>query len=142
MKRTKTGTEDLRGVFAVPPLARRSDAKRSIDFEQNDLIVNHNVRGGLDRLIYGGNAFLYHITLAEYEQLLEWLANIDDKVWVIPGVGPGYGRAIDQASLLRKHRFPCAMTLPCGDPRDASGLERGYRESDPALCHALASQGL
>src|SRR5262249_16178004 len=24
--------------------------------------------------------------------------------------------------------FPCAMALPCNDPRDAEGLEKGYRE--------------
>jgi dihydrodipicolinate synthase/N-acetylneuraminate lyase len=35
---------------------------------------------------------------------------------------------MDQAELLRKFKFPAAMMLPCGDPRDASGLERGYRE--------------
>src|SRR4029453_4258035 len=35
---------------------------------------------------------------------------------------------MDQVGVLNKYRFPCAMVLPCGDPRDASGLERGYRE--------------
>ncbi len=35
---------------------------------------------------------------------------------------------MDQALLLKKHKFPCAMMLPCSDPRDAAGLERGYRE--------------
>jgi dihydrodipicolinate synthase/N-acetylneuraminate lyase len=35
---------------------------------------------------------------------------------------------MDQAPLLRRHRFPAAMALPCGDPRDARGLEAGLRE--------------
>jgi len=35
---------------------------------------------------------------------------------------------MDQAPLLRRHRFPCVMVLPCHDPRDAAGLERGLRE--------------
>jgi dihydrodipicolinate synthase/N-acetylneuraminate lyase len=125
--RTSTiDVDDLRDVFAVPPLARRFDAVRSLDFEQNERIVRHIDRGGITRLIYGGNAFLYHIPLAEYEQLLDWLAHVES--WVIPSVGPDYGRAIDQATLLRNHRFPCVMVLPCGDPRDAVGLECGYRE--------------
>jgi len=115
-------------VFAVPTLARRRDAARSLDLEQNDLIVRHIISGGITRLIYGGNAFLYHISSADYERLLEWLADIDDKVWAIPSVGPSFGRALDQASLLARLRFPCVMALPCNDPRDASGLERGYRE--------------
>ena len=128
MKTTAVTLEDLRGVFAVPPLARNKDASRSIDFAQNDLIVNHITDGGITRFIYGGNAFLYHITLREYEQLLEWLSGISGQSWVIPSMAPSFGQAMDQAALLRKHNFPCAMILPCGDPRDAAGLERGYRE--------------
>jgi dihydrodipicolinate synthase/N-acetylneuraminate lyase len=124
--RTSVSVDDLRGVFAVPPLARRSDASRAFDFELNDHILRHIVSGGITRLIYGGNAFLYHTTLAEYEQLLDWLSRID--AWVIPSVGPDYGLAMDQATRLRHYRFPCAMVLPCSDPRDAHGLERGYRE--------------
>ena len=128
MKTNSISPEDLRGVFAVPPLARRRDASRSLDLAQNDLIVRHIVSGGITRLIYGGNAFLYHITLAEYEELLEWLAGLSDQLWIIPSIGPSYGRAMDQAKLLRKFQFPCAMVLPCSDPSDAAGLERGYRE--------------
>jgi dihydrodipicolinate synthase/N-acetylneuraminate lyase len=119
--------EDLRGVFAVPPLARRQDSVRSLDFEQNHLIVRHLTSGGITRLIYGGNAFIYHVTLAEYEQLLDWFNGLADSLWIIPSIGPSYGRAMDQALVLRKFQFPCAMVLPCSDPRDACGLEAGYR---------------
>jgi dihydrodipicolinate synthase/N-acetylneuraminate lyase len=119
--------DSLRGVFAVPPLARK--ATRAIDFEQNSRIVRSIANGGVTRFIYGGNAFLYHLTLAEYEQLLEWQAQIQqDDLRLIPSAGPSYGRLMDQAELLRRFTFPCVMTLPCGDPRDATGLERGLRE--------------
>src|SRR5262245_45561028 len=128
MKTTPVSIEDLRGVFPVPPLARKNDARRSIDFEQNDRIVRHIVDGGLTRLLYGGNAFLYHVTLAEYEALLDWLNSLADRLWAIPSLGPSYGRATDQASILRRYNFPCAMALPCADPRDAKGLEIGLRE--------------
>ena len=137
MKTNSISPEDLRGVFAVPPLARRRDAVRSLDLAQNDLIVRHISSGRITRLIYGGNAFLYHITLAEYEELLGWLAGLDDELWVIPSIGPSYGRAMDQAKLLRKFQFPCAMVLPCSDPSDSAGLERGYREIAEAADAAL-----
>ena len=120
--------DDLQGVFPVPPLARRRDDRRTIDFDQNRRIVDHLVAGGMTRFLYGGNAFLYHITLGEYEELLCWLAEFPGELWPIPSLGPSFGRAIDQATLLRRHRFPCAMMLPCADPRDAAGLERGLRE--------------
>ena len=35
---------------------------------------------------------------------------------------------MDQARILRRYKFPCVMALPCADPRDATGLERGLRE--------------
>ena len=128
MKTSRLTPDDLRGVFAVPALPRRSSAGRPIDFAESDRLVRHMAAGGLTRFLYGGNAFLYHLTLAEYEGLLGWLAGFADDHWVIPSLGPSFGRAMDQAPLLRRHRFPCAMALPCGDPRDAAGLESGLRE--------------
>ena len=35
---------------------------------------------------------------------------------------------MDQAPLLRRRGFPLVMMLPCGDPRDAAGLEAGIRD--------------
>jgi dihydrodipicolinate synthase/N-acetylneuraminate lyase len=119
----------LDGVFAVPPLARAPGKARAIDFEENLRIVRYIAKGGVSRFIYGGNAFLYHLTLDEYEQLLEWQAGIkEDGLWLILSAGPSYGRLMDQAKLLRRFALPCVMTLPCGDPRDAAGLEQGLRE--------------
>jgi dihydrodipicolinate synthase/N-acetylneuraminate lyase len=128
MKTSAVAAEDLRGVFAVPPLARREGRGRPLDFDESDRLVRHMAAGGLTRFLYGGNAFLYHMTLAEYDELLGWLAGFPGEQWPIPSLGPSYGRAMDQAPLLRRHRFPCAMALPCGDPRDARGLEAGLRE--------------
>src|ERR1035438_1174715 len=83
-RRNRTGEEpdhmtqdSLDGVFAVPPLARAPGKTRTIDFEQNSRIVRHIAKGGVSRFIYGGNAFLYHLSLDEYEQLLEWRAEIE-----------------------------------------------------------------
>ena len=125
-------TQDLLspdGVFAVPPLARVPGKARAIDFEESSRIVRHIAKGGISRFIYGGNAFLYHLTLDEYEQMLGWQAAIqEDGLWFIPSAGPSYGRLMDQAKLLRRFAVPCVMTLPCGDPRDAAGLEMGLRE--------------
>jgi dihydrodipicolinate synthase/N-acetylneuraminate lyase len=112
----------------VPPLARRNDASRSIDFAENDRIAAHIARAGITRLIYGGNAFLYHVTLAEYEQMLDWLTGLPEPLLAIPSAGPSFGRAMDQAPMLRRRGFPLVMMLPCGDPRDAAGLEAGIRD--------------
>jgi dihydrodipicolinate synthase/N-acetylneuraminate lyase len=119
---------DLAGVFAVPPLPRKRDPRRSLDLDAAEAVAGHIERGGISRFLYGGNAFLYHVTLAKYEALLDWLAGFGRSRWAIPSVGPSFGRAMDQAALLRRHRFRTVMALPCGDPRDAAGLEAGIRE--------------
>jgi dihydrodipicolinate synthase/N-acetylneuraminate lyase len=121
-------TQDLKAVFSVPPLSRKRDARRSLDLDAAECIARHIEAGGVTRYLYGGNAFLYHITTDEYDVLLEWLATFPSTRWAIPSLGPSFGRAIDQARLLRRHAFRCAMMLPCGDPRDAAGMEAGLRE--------------
>lgn len=120
--------QDLAGVFAVPPLPRRTDARRSLNLDAAECVARHIEAGGITRYLYGGNAFLYHITLDDYEALLDWLSGFADTRWPIPSVGPSFGRAIDQARLLKGHGFRTAMVLPCHDPRDACGMEAGVRE--------------
>jgi dihydrodipicolinate synthase/N-acetylneuraminate lyase len=127
MRTRPVRADDWRGVFPVPPLARTNDSSQSIDFEQSRRIAAHIAAGGIRNFLYGGNAFLYHIRLREYHALLDWLTGFPDDHWMIPSAGPSFGRAMDQADLLKNYDFPCAMLLPCADPRDAKGLERGYR---------------
>jgi dihydrodipicolinate synthase/N-acetylneuraminate lyase len=120
--------EQLTEIYPVPPLARRNDAKRSIDFDANMKIFRHLVANGATRIVYGGNAFVYQITMAEYAELTHWLSDLANEAIVIPGVGSSYGRAMDQAPLIRRYGFPSVLVLPTGDPRDAVGMERGMRE--------------
>ena len=122
------GSLDLDAVFSVPPLPRRADAKRTLDLDAAEQIARHIEAGGITRFLYGGNAFLYHATLGEFEMLAGWLASFAAPRVPIPSLGPSFGHALDQAKIIRRHRFPAVMMLPCGDPRDARGLEAGYRE--------------
>jgi dihydrodipicolinate synthase/N-acetylneuraminate lyase len=120
--------QDLAAVFAVPPLPRHADARRTLNIDAAEAVARHIEAGGITRYLYGGNAFLYHVTLAEYEALLDWLAGFPTTRWAIPSIGPSFGRAMDQAALLKRYSFRSAMVLPCNDPRDARGMEAGLRE--------------
>ncbi|HTM26108.1 MAG TPA: dihydrodipicolinate synthase family protein [Vicinamibacterales bacterium] len=119
---------DLNGVFAVPPLPRRADARRTLNLDAAECVARHIEAGGITRFLYGGNAFLYHTSMDEFAALIDWLSGFPERRWAIPSIGPSYGRAIDQAQLLKRYRFHAAMLLPCSDPRDARGLEVGLRE--------------
>ncbi|MEO8075637.1 MAG: dihydrodipicolinate synthase family protein, partial [Acidobacteriota bacterium] len=105
-----------------------ADERRTLNFEAAESVASHIEAGGITRFLYGGNAFLYHISLDEYGGLLGWLAGFATSRWPIPSLGPSFGHALDQAKLLRRHSFRCAMMLPCGDPRDARGIEARLRE--------------
>ena len=128
MTRAPFTLEDVWGIYAVPPLPRTNDQRRSLDFDAGERLASHIHAGGISKFLYGGNAFLYHVTLDEFGDLLGWLHGFPAGRAPIPSIGPSFGRAIDQAKLLRRFSFPCAMMLPCNDPRDAGGLEVGLRE--------------
>ena len=72
MTREPYTVQDIWGIYAVPPLPRRADKGRSIDFDAAERIASHIAAGGITKFLYGGNAFLYHVTLSEYEELLAW----------------------------------------------------------------------
>jgi dihydrodipicolinate synthase/N-acetylneuraminate lyase len=113
-------------VLAVPPLARNPDL--TLNRAANAALIRHLEAGGVRTLMYGGNANFYNIGLYEYgavvDQLLELAA---PGTWVIPSVGPDFGKMMDQAELLRSRPFPTAMILPASAAFTKSGVEAGIR---------------
>lgn len=115
-----------RSVLAVPPLARNKDF--SINEAENTKLIRHIEAGGVRTLLYGGNANVYHIALGEYDQVLSFLAGAaSTDTLVIPSAGPAYGTSIDQAKVLRRHKFAPVMLLPQQGITTADGVEEGVR---------------
>lgn len=122
-----TADDFRRSILAVPPLAR--DAEFEVCEENNRLIIRHIEDGGVDMLLYGGNANFYHIRPSEYETTLDVLArSAADKTRVIPAVGPAYGTMMDQAQILKQFDFPTAMVLPTTAVMTEPGLMNGFRD--------------
>jgi dihydrodipicolinate synthase/N-acetylneuraminate lyase len=119
--------EDLeRSVIAVPPLARRADL--TIDRPANQALIRHIEAGGISTLLYGGNANLYHMAVGEYAAFLDFVAEAAAPgTWVIPSVGPDFGKMLDQAAILRTRPFETAMVLPYTAPMTVAGAEDGLR---------------
>ncbi|MDZ4804856.1 MAG: dihydrodipicolinate synthase family protein [Candidatus Eisenbacteria bacterium] len=134
MKTSPVTPADLASsVIAVPPLARRSDL--SLSPEANQAIVRHLESGGVRSVLYGGNANFYHVSGGEYPAVLDMLiaaAGVD--TWIIPSVGPDYGKMMDQAPILRARGFPTAMVLPITFPATDAGVSTG-------LCRFAAAFG-
>ena len=117
--------DDLaRSVLAVPPLARHADL--TLDRAANGALIRHIEQGGIATLMYGGNANLYNAGLYDYAELLDMLLELAGRdTWVMPSVGPDFGKMMDQAAILRTRPFPTAMVLPAASHSTVAGVEAG-----------------
>ena len=127
MQTTPVTRDRLRSsVIAVPPLAR--DANLRYAAEPNQALIRHIEAGGVDMLLYGGNANFYHLSLREYGNILEQLAAAaGDDTLVIPSVGPAFGTMMDQAEVLAGMEFPTVMVLPQQGLTTPTGVADGIR---------------
>lgn len=125
MKTTAVTTSDLEAsVLAVPPLARGKDL--SLNIEENRKLIRYLKDGGVSTLMYGGNANFYNLGVFDYADTVETIAGLADAdSWIIPSVGPDFGKAMDQAKILRDMKFPTCMVLPLNFPVTPSGAARG-----------------
>jgi len=128
MQTTPVTSADLgASVIAVPPLARNTDLV--FDPSENTRLIKHIESGGVNTLLYGGNANFYHIALSEYEAVLSSLAeSAASDTLVIPSAGPAFGTMMDQATVLEKFDFPTVMILPQTGLTTPQGVETGIRK--------------
>jgi len=111
-------------VLAVPPLARGRDM--SLNEAENLKLIRHIEAGGVRTLLYGGNANFYHLPLGEYDRTLSFLASAAGAdTLVIPSAGPAFGTLMDQAAILRRHKFPTVMVLPQVGITTSEGVAAG-----------------
>ena len=126
MLTTLTNDSLTASVLAVPPLARNADL--SLNEAENAKLIRHIEAGGVRTLLYGGNANFYHIALSEYDQVLSMLAQLaGGDTLVIPSVAATFGTMMDQAKIVRRHKFPTVMILPLQGAVTSRGVEAGIR---------------
>ncbi len=117
----------ISSVLAVPPLCRGADY--SLNEPENIKLIRHIESGGINTLLYGGNANFYHIALSEYDRVLGFLSRAaGPDTLVIPSAGPAFGLSIDQAKILRNHKFPTVMVLPQVGINTSAGVAAGVRK--------------
>lgn len=123
---TELQPADFKGsVVAVPPIALNADL--SVNVEANAALVRHIVAGGVDILLYGGNANLYHFGLAAYKEALAMMQAVDARARIITSIGPDFGKMLDQAPLLERSGIRNVMLLPVAFPSNSHGVGDGIR---------------
>jgi dihydrodipicolinate synthase/N-acetylneuraminate lyase len=114
-------------VLAVPPLALTDDLR--INPAANAKLIRHLETGGVTTLLYGGNANVHNWPVSTFD---EWLGVLEvaagEDSWVIPSVGPDWGKLIDEAAVLKHRKFPVAMALPMIAPQTPDGVVRALEE--------------
>ncbi|MCA1444175.1 dihydrodipicolinate synthase family protein [Ensifer sp. IC4062] len=126
MKTTPVDATDLASsVLCVPPLARQANGEPNKT--ENRRQVDWLLSGGVTTYLYGGNANLYNFGLTGFGSLLDVLEDIcPPDGWMIPSIGADFGKAMDQAAILRGRNFPTAMVLPLTFPSTSAGLVSGF----------------
>jgi dihydrodipicolinate synthase/N-acetylneuraminate lyase len=121
-----TASDLARSVLAVPPLARNPDL--SLNRTANRALIRHLEAGGVSTLIYGGNANFYNIGAGDYAETVDLLAEAAGaQSWVVPSIGPDFGKMLDQVAILKERAFPTAMVLPLTFPSTPAGAVKGLR---------------
>src|SRR3954467_11665823 len=116
----------IESVLAVPPLCRKADL--SLDASENVKLIRHIEAGGITTLLYGGNANFYHLPLSEYDEVLSMLEqSASAHTLVIPAAGPSFGMMMDQAKIIRRHKFPTVMLLPQTGITTSAGVAEGVK---------------
>jgi dihydrodipicolinate synthase/N-acetylneuraminate lyase len=125
---TSLTLERLSGsVLAVPPLCRNADF--TLNEAENAKMIRHIESGGIRTLLYGGNANFYHIATSEFDALFTMLSSLaGNDTLVIPSVAPTFGTMMDQAKIVRRHKFPTVMVLPLVGSTTSRGVETGIRK--------------
>lgn len=127
MKTTAVTAADFaRSVMAVPPLAL--DSAWNVAPAANRQLIDHIAAGGVTTLLYAGNANVYHLTAAAYTAMAELIAAAAPAdTWVVPGIGPDFGKMLNQVAVLRRLNFPTALCLPMAQAIHPQGVETGLR---------------
>lgn len=125
---TKVDVSELaRSVLAVPPLALTPDLQ--FNAAANAALIRHMEAGGVSTLLYGGNANVQNWPVSRFAAWLEQLAGMaGERSWVIPSVGPDWGKLMDEAAILKHMNFPIAMALPMTGPQTKEGVARGLQD--------------
>jgi dihydrodipicolinate synthase/N-acetylneuraminate lyase len=122
-----------RSVLSVPPLARNADL--SLSANANRAQCDHLREGGVTSYLWGGNANLYNMGVMEFSPFLDMLEEIARPGdWHIPSVGADFGKAMDQARMLKgRAAFQTAMMLPLRFPATAEGIADGMARIADAM---------
>ena len=118
-------------VVAITP--RGED--RQVDLEGVRKNVQYLVQHGVDFIMPEcGTGMVYDASLEEYEAVVgTYLDAAGDAAYIVPGIGPGFGRSIEMGHIARSLGVAGVMIMPVVGPASANGVYNGFREITKAV---------
>lgn len=116
---------DCADVLVVAITPREKD--RSIDLEGVESNVRYLIESGVRFIMPEcGTGLVYDATLEEYEAVVGAFADAaGDAAFVVPGIGPGYGRSLEMGRIARSLDVSGVMIMPIVGPASANGVLDG-----------------
>lgn len=116
---------DCHDVLVVAITPRRPDG--SVDLDGVHGNVTHLIDGGARFLMpMCGTGLVYDATLEEFEAVTgAFVDAAAGRALVVPGIGPGYGRALEMAAIARGLGVAGAMIMPIVGPASPAGVSEG-----------------
>ena len=116
---------DCHDVLVVAITPRRPDG--SVDLDGVHGNVTHLIDGGARFLMpMCGTGLVYDATLEEFEAVTgAFVDAAAGRALVVPGIGPGYGRALEMAAIARGLGVAGVMIMPIVGPASPAGVSEG-----------------
>lgn len=116
---------DCADVLVVAITPRKPD--RSIDTDGIRRNVHHLIENGVRYIMPEcGTGLVYDATLEEYETVVgTFIDAAGDAAFVVPGIGPGYGRSLEMGTIARSLGASGVMIMPIVGPGSAAGVLEG-----------------
>ena len=113
-------------IVAITP--RLGDGQ--VDVEGAARNVGYLIDAGADFIMpMCGTGLVYDATLAEYEAAVgAFVDAAAGRALIVPGIGPGFGRSMEMAHIVRELGVAGAMVMPVVGPASANGVEEGMRQ--------------
>jgi 4-hydroxy-tetrahydrodipicolinate synthase len=117
-----------RNVLVVAITPRKRDWQ--VDLEGIRRNVRHLIEARADFIMpMCGTGLVYDASLEEYETVVGAFADAaGDAACIVPGIGPGFGRALEMGRIARSLNVAGVMIMPVVGPASARGVSVGLRE--------------
>ncbi|MCH8291895.1 dihydrodipicolinate synthase family protein [Candidatus Poribacteria bacterium] len=120
--------EACRNVLVVAITPRRKD--RQVDLAGVRQNVRYLIKHGIDFIMPEcGTGMVYDASLAEYEAVVgTFIDEAGEDAYIVPGIGPGFGRALEMGQIARSLGVDGVMIMPIVGPASANGVYNGLKE--------------